>query len=105
MGERYFQLTRTMFIAAGSPWQTSFVMFFLPESHQPGARPKRNEPLFPHLLDHVERRTYAWSIASYFLVIVGFSMMTAIFALLLCIASALIGCTRVTFWRASVFLA
>ena len=33
--------------------------------------------------DHVERRTYAWSLASYFLVIVGFSMMTAIFALLL----------------------
>jgi MFS family permease len=73
-----------MFIAAGLALANFFfVMFFLPESHQPEARGKRSEPLFPHLLDHVERRTYAWSLASYFLVIVGFSMMTAIFALLL----------------------
>jgi DHA1 family tetracycline resistance protein-like MFS transporter len=79
-----FSYSAPMFIAAGlAVANFFFVMFCLPESHQPGARPERNEPLFPHLLDHVERRTYAWSIASYFLVIVGFSTMTAIFALLL----------------------
>lgn len=79
-----FNYAAPMFIAAGLALANFFfVMFFLPESHQPEARGKRSEPLFPHLLDHVERRTYAWSLASYFLVIVGFSMMTAIFALLL----------------------
>ncbi len=79
-----FNYAAPMFIAAGLALVNFFfVMFCLPESHQPEARRKRSEPLFPHLLDHVERRTYAWSLASYFLVIVGFSMMTAIFALLL----------------------
>jgi MFS transporter, DHA1 family, tetracycline resistance protein len=79
-----FSYAAPMFIAAGLALANFFfVMFFLPESHQPEARGKRSEPIFPHLLEHVERRTYAWSLASYFLVIVGFSMMTAIFALLL----------------------
>ena len=79
-----FNYAAPMFIAAGLALVNFFfVMLCLPESHQPEARPKRSESLFPHLLDHVERRTYAWSLASYFLVIVGFSMMTAIFALLL----------------------
>ncbi|HEY5770202.1 MAG TPA: MFS transporter [Terrimicrobium sp.] len=79
-----FNYAAPMFIAAGLALVNFFfVLVFLPESHRPEARPKRNEPIFPHLLDHVERRTYAWSLTSYFLVIVGFSMMTAIFALLL----------------------
>lgn len=79
-----FNYSAPMFIAAGLALANFlFVLFFLPESHRPEASPKHSEPLFPNLLDHVERRTYAWSLASYFLVIVGFSMMTAIFALLL----------------------
>jgi DHA1 family tetracycline resistance protein-like MFS transporter len=79
-----FNYAAPMFIAAGLALVNFFfVMFCLPESHQPEARGKQRESIFPHLFDHVERRIYAWSLASYFLVIVGFSMMTAIFALLL----------------------
>ncbi len=79
-----FNYAAPMFIAAALALANFFfVLFFLPESRGVEAIGKRSEPLFPHLLDHVERRTYAWSVASYFLVIVGFSMMTAIFALLL----------------------
>jgi MFS transporter, DHA1 family, tetracycline resistance protein len=79
-----FNYAAPMFIAAGLALANFFfVMFFLPESRSSEAGGKRTEPLFPHLFDHVERKTYAWSLASYFLVIVGFSMMTAIFALLL----------------------
>jgi MFS transporter, DHA1 family, tetracycline resistance protein len=79
-----FNYAAPMFIAAGLALANFFfVMFFLPESRSSEAGGKRTEPLFSHLFDHVERRTYAWSLASYFLVIVGFSMMTAIFALLL----------------------
>ena len=73
-----------MFIAAGlSLVNFFFVMFCLPESRRPDPQRAQSEPIFPNLFDHVERSTYAWSLASYFLVIVGFSMMTALFALLL----------------------
>jgi DHA1 family tetracycline resistance protein-like MFS transporter len=79
-----FNYSAPMFIAGGlALLNFVFVMLWLPESHPPQARRTQRLPLFPHLFDHVERRTYAWSVASYFLVIVGFSMMTAIFALLL----------------------
>ncbi|MGA9576989.1 MAG: MFS transporter [Terrimicrobiaceae bacterium] len=79
-----FNYSAPMFIAAGLALiNVFFVTFFLPESHTREARRTQRDPLFPHLFDHVERKTYAWSLASYFLVIVGFSMMTAIFALLL----------------------
>lgn len=78
-----FNYAAPMFIAAGlSLINFFFVMFFLPESRR-AARKGTSEPIFPNLFDHVERTTYAWSLASYFLVIVGFSMMTALFALLL----------------------
>jgi multidrug resistance protein len=79
-----FNYAAPMFIAAGLALVNFFfVLVCLPESHQPETGHVKSQPLFPYLLDHVERKTYAWSIASYFLVIVGFSMMTAIFALLL----------------------
>jgi len=79
-----FNYAAPMFIAAGLALANfCFVTFLLPESLPPAARGRRSEPLLPHLFDHVERRTYAWSVASYFLVIAGFSMMTAIFDLLL----------------------
>jgi len=73
-----------MFIAAGlAVLNFFFVVFFLPESRVPGASLPRVEPLFPNLLSHVSRRIYLSSVGSYFLVIFGFSMMTAIFALVL----------------------
>jgi DHA1 family tetracycline resistance protein-like MFS transporter len=79
-----FNYSAPMYIAGGlAMLNFVFVMFCLPESRPPQAGHAKREPLFPHLFEHVERRTYAWSLASYFLVVVGFSMMTAIFALLL----------------------
>ena len=78
-----FNYAAPMFIAAAlSLLNFFFVMFCLPES-RPNSQRAQSEPIFPNLFDHVERSTYAWSLASYFLVIVGFSMMTALFALLL----------------------
>ncbi len=79
-----FNYSAPMFIAGGlAMLNFVFVMFCLPESRPPQTGHAKRESLFPHLFEHVERRTYAWSLASYFLVVVGFSMMTAIFALLL----------------------
>jgi multidrug resistance protein len=79
-----FNYAAPMFIAAGlSLLNFFFVMFFLPESRPASPESTRSEPMFPNLFDHVERSTYVWSLASYFLVIVGFSMMTTLFALLL----------------------
>ncbi len=73
-----------MFIAAAlSLINFFFVMFCLPESRRANSDGPESEPMFPNLFDHVERATFVWSLASYFLVIVGFSMMTALFALLL----------------------
>jgi DHA1 family tetracycline resistance protein-like MFS transporter len=79
-----FNYAAPMFIAAAlSLLNFFFVMFCLPESLRENSERSRSEPIFPNLFDHVEKKTYAWSLASYFLVIVGFSMMTALFALLL----------------------
>jgi MFS transporter, DHA1 family, tetracycline resistance protein len=79
-----FNYAAPMFIAAGlSLVNFFFVMFCLPESRLPDPERAQSEPIFPNLFDHVERSIYAWSLATYFLVIVGFSMMTALFALLL----------------------
>lgn len=71
-----------MYIAAGlSLVNIISVLLFLPESHRPGSASRQR--LFPGLLDHVRRHQYLWSIAVYFLVILGFSMMTTLFALYL----------------------
>jgi MFS transporter, DHA1 family, tetracycline resistance protein len=79
-----FNYAAPMFIAAAlSLVNFFFVMFCLPESRRANSERSQSEPIFPNLFEHVERATYAWSLASYFLVIVGFSMMTALFALLL----------------------
>ncbi|HEY5740991.1 MAG TPA: MFS transporter [Terrimicrobiaceae bacterium] len=79
-----FNYAAPMFIAAGLALiNFVFVLVCLPESRRRETRSLASEPIIPHLLDHVEKRTYAWSLASYFLAIAGFSMMTALFALLL----------------------
>ena len=80
----HFNYAAPMFIAGRTfAGEFLFVMFCLPESRRSDEQRAQGEPIFPNLFDHVERSTYAWSLASYFLVIVGFSMMTALFALLL----------------------
>ena len=71
------------FAAALALLNLLFVGIALPESLDRERRGRRSEPLFPNLFSHVRLRPYLWSLASYFLVIMGFSMMTAIFALLL----------------------
>ncbi len=79
-----FNYAAPMFIAAAlSLVNFFFVIFCLPESRRANSEGPESEPMFPNLFEHVERATYAWSLASYFLVIVGFSMMTALFALML----------------------
>ena len=85
MGERCFQLRRTDVHRRGA-FADEFLfrdVLFCRNLVEPVREAPRSEPIFPNLFDHVERTTYAWSVASYFLVIVGFSMMTALFALLL----------------------
>lgn len=73
-----------MFIAAGlAAVNFVFVLLCVPESLRRGEHVQKRQAIFPHLLRHVERGTFFWSVASYFLVITGFSMMTALFALLL----------------------
>ncbi len=79
-----FNYAAPMYIAAGlAALNVMFVLFCLPESRHPGAANAPRERLFPALFSHVEKRTFLWSVASYFLVIVGFSIMTSLFALLL----------------------
>jgi Arabinose efflux permease len=79
-----FSYAAPMFIAAGlAAFNVVLVILILPESLHPGKRTRGRERLFPTLFSHVERRTYLWCLASYFLVIVGFSIMTTLFALLL----------------------
>jgi multidrug resistance protein len=58
------------------------IFFLLPESlskESRGSLPK--EPLFPGLFRHIRPSAYFASVATYFTLIVGFSMMTAVFAL------------------------
>jgi multidrug resistance protein len=79
-----FNYAAPMYIAAGlAALNVCSVLFVLPESHHPGASRGVRERLFPALFSHVEKRTFLWCVASYFLVIVGFSIMTTLFALLL----------------------
>lgn len=78
-----FNYAAPMYIAAGlATLNWLFVFFCLPESLKPGASQRRREGIFPHLFRHVQRVVYLRAVAGYFLVTVGFSMMTMIFALL-----------------------
>jgi DHA1 family tetracycline resistance protein-like MFS transporter len=79
-----FNYAAPMYIAAGlAALNIVSVLFLLPESHHPSPHSGPRERLFPTLFSHVETRTFLWCLASYFLVIVGFSIMTTLFALLL----------------------
>lgn len=79
-----FNYAAPMYIAAGlASVNWLFVFFCLPESLRPGSAAERREKIFPHLFAHVRRAVYLRAVAGYFLVIVGFSMMTMLFALLL----------------------
>lgn len=78
-----FHYSTPMFIAAGlAAMNIAFVTFFLPESRkgQPSAGRGR---IFPEIFQHVKKAQFVWSVAAYFAVIAGFSMMTTLFALYL----------------------
>ncbi len=72
-----------LFVAGGlAVLNTLLILLFLPESLPAEKRSQgRREPLFPRLLEHVQRRPYFTVVATYFLLIAGFSVMTAVFAL------------------------
>lgn len=71
-----------MFIAAGlAAVNFVFILLFLPESRATVSQAR--ERIFPHLWKNVDTRAYLSSLLCYFLVIVGFSMMTTVFALYL----------------------
>lgn len=79
-----FNYAAPMYIAAAlASVNAIFVFFCLPESLKLSTSAARREKIFPHLFDHVQRTVYLRAICGYFLVIIGFSMMTMIFALLL----------------------
>jgi multidrug resistance protein len=78
-----FHYSTPMFIAAGlAAANMIFVFFFLPESRKPGTGGIR-ERIFPAIFQNVQTGQFLWSIAAYFAVIAGFSMMTTVFALYL----------------------
>jgi len=78
-----FHYSTPMFIAAGlAAINVVFMLVFLPESRTPGlsqSLPRGVSGLF----QHVRRGQFLWSVAAYFSVIAGFSIMTTIFALYL----------------------
>ncbi len=79
-----FNYAAPMFIAAGlAAVNFLFIVFFLPESRKPGAASRQAQRIFPDLFQHVRTQQYVSSLVCYFLVIAGFSMMTALFALYL----------------------
>jgi MFS transporter, DHA1 family, tetracycline resistance protein len=76
-----FGYASPMLIAAGlGVVNLVFVAMFLPESHRGGVQ-EPHAGLLRGLADHVRGRQYVWSIAAYFSVITGFSMLTTILAL------------------------
>jgi multidrug resistance protein len=79
-----FNYSAPMFIAAGlAAVNFLFILFFLPESRKTGAAAPEAKRIFPDLFQHVRVQQYVASLVCYFLVIAGFSMMTALFALYL----------------------
>jgi len=78
-----FHYSAPMFIAAGlAAVNILFVTFFLPESRT-GEPARGRGRIFPELFQHVKMPQFIWSVAAYFAVIAGFSMMTTLFALYL----------------------
>lgn len=78
-----FHYSTPMFIAAGlAAANVVFMVLFLPESRVPGSAGAAGKG-FSGLFEHVHRGQFLWSVACYFSVIAGFSMMTTIFALYL----------------------
>lgn len=72
-----------LFVAGGLAALNAVLIFvLLPESLPVEKRSSgRREPLFPGLFDHVQRGPYFTVVSTYFLMIAGFSVMTAVFAL------------------------
>lgn len=72
-----------MLLAGGLALANAVLIFFLlPESLDPDKRGRgAGGRIFPELFRHVRHAPYAAAMATYFAMIVGFSMMTAVFAL------------------------
>ncbi|MEI7591337.1 MAG: MFS transporter, partial [Deltaproteobacteria bacterium] len=72
-----------MYLAAGMAVANAFlILFVLPESlPKEKRRVIKKEPLFPGLFQHVKPVPYITVVATYFILITGFSIMTAVFAL------------------------
>jgi DHA1 family tetracycline resistance protein-like MFS transporter len=79
----YFGHSAPMFLAGGMALVNAFLIYFLlPESLPKDKRSAQlKEPLLPNILKHVQRAPYFTVVATYFILITGFSIMTAIFAL------------------------
>ncbi len=78
-----FHYSTPMYIAAGlAAMNIAFVTFFLPESRK-GQPVSGRGRIFPELFQHVKKSQFVWSVAAYFAVIAGFSMLTTLFALYL----------------------
>ena len=78
-----FGYSAPLFVAGGlAVLNTLLILLRLPESLPPEKRSTGGrEPLFPGLLEHVQRAPYFTVVTTYFLLIAGFSVMTAVFAL------------------------
>ena len=78
-----FGYAAPMLIAAALALANTVLIFFLlPESLETAKRGRgAGERLFPNLIRHVRPAPYVAAMATYFAMIVGFSMMTAVFAL------------------------
>jgi multidrug resistance protein len=78
-----FGYSAPMLLAGGLALVNAGLIFFLlPESLPPeNRRGIKKEALFPGLLRHTQTTPYLATLSTYFALIVGFSMMTAVFAL------------------------
>ena len=80
----HFGYSAPMYVAGALALiNSALILLILPESHPKEKREltKKREPLFPALFQHVEVKPYITVVATYFFMIAGFSIMTAVFAL------------------------
>lgn len=71
-----------LYLAGGLALANAILIFFvLPESLPKEKRGSKKERLFPTILQHVRTGPYFTTVVTYFILIAGFSIMSAIFAL------------------------
>jgi len=78
----WFGESAPLYLAAALALVNAGLIFFvLPESLPIEKRGLKKEPSFPGIFHHVRRGPYFTAVATYFMLIAGFSVMTAVFAL------------------------